>query len=87
MTNLHRSLFLGDAGRIAMAIGAVAMLILSVSGAMLVARRMGGWRRWFAPLRGPASSRSHTGIARVAVAGLVLSSATSVVAAFSARRF
>ena len=78
LTNLHRSLFLGDAGRIAMAIGAVAMLILSVSGAMLVARRMGGWRRWFAPLRGPASSRIHTGIARVAVAGLVLSSATAL---------
>lgn len=77
LTNLHRSLFLGDAGRIAMAIGAVAMLILSVSGAMLVARRMGGWRRWFAPLRGPASSRIHTGIARVAVTGLVLSSATA----------
>src|SRR5690606_3142600 len=78
LTNLHRSLILGHAGRIAMAIGAVAMLILSVSGAMLVARRMGGWRRWFAPLRGPASSRIHTGIARVAVAGLVLSSATAL---------
>ena len=78
LTNLHRSLFLGDAGRIAMAIGAVAILILSASGAILVARRMGGWRRWFAPLRGPASSRIHTGIARVAVAGLVLSSATAL---------
>src|SRR5690606_8222925 len=44
----------------------------------LVARRMGGWRGWFAPLRGPASSRLHTGIARVAVAGLVLSSATAL---------
>lgn len=78
LTNLHRSLFLGDGGRIATAIGAMAMLTLSVSGAMLVARRMGGWRRWFAPLRGPASSRIHTGIARVAVVGLVLSSATAL---------
>ena len=52
--------------------------VLSVSGAMLVARRMGGWRRWFAPLRGPASSRIHTGIARAAVAGLILSSATAL---------
>lgn len=78
LTDLHRSLFLGDGGRIAMAIGAVAMLTLSVSGAMLVARRMGGWRRWFAPLRGPTSSRIHTGIARVAVAGLVLSSTTAL---------
>ena len=78
LTNLHRSLFLGDAGRIAMAIGAAAMLVLSISGAMLVARRMGGWRRWFAPLRGPLSSRVHTGIARVAVIGLTLSSATAL---------
>lgn len=78
LTSLHRSLFLGDAGRIVMAAGAAAMLVLSVSGAMLVARRMGGWRRWFTPLRGPASSRIHTGIARVAVAGLILSSATAL---------
>ena len=53
LTNLHRSLFLDDAGRIAMAAGAAAMLVLSLSGAALVARRAGGWRRWFARLRGP----------------------------------
>jgi sulfite reductase (NADPH) flavoprotein alpha-component len=39
LTNLHRSLFLGDGGRIATAVGAVAMLVLSLSGTMLVARR------------------------------------------------
>lgn len=42
LTNLHRSLFLGDGGRIAMAGGAAAMLVLSPSGATLVARRAGG---------------------------------------------
>lgn len=52
LSNLHRSLFLGDGGRIAMAAGALAMLVLSLSGAALVARRVGGWRRWFSPLRG-----------------------------------
>lgn len=31
LTNLHRSLFLGDAGRIAAAAGAAAMLVLSLS--------------------------------------------------------
>ena len=31
LTNLHRSLFLGDGGRIAMAAGAAAMLVLSLS--------------------------------------------------------
>jgi sulfite reductase (NADPH) flavoprotein alpha-component len=78
LTNLHRSLFLGDAGRILMAAGAAAMLVLSLSGAVLVARRAGGWRRWFAPLRGGIAGRLHAEIARVAVPGLALSSATAL---------
>lgn len=78
LTNLHRSLFLGDGGRIAMAAGAAAMLVLSLSGAALVARRAGGWRHWFAPLRGPLAGRLHVEIARVAVIGLVLSSTTAL---------
>ena len=61
-----------------MATGAAAMLLLSLSGAALVARRAGGWRRWFAPLRGPLAGRLHVEIARVAVIGLVLSSATAL---------
>ena len=78
LTNLHRSLFLGDAGRLAMAAGAAAMLAISVSGIFLVARRAGGWRRWFAPLRGPLAGRLHVEIARFAVLGLLLSSATAL---------
>lgn len=78
LTNLHRSLFLGDGGRIAMAAAAVAMLILAMSGAVLVAQRTGGWRRWFAPLRGPLSGRLHVAIARIAVFGLILSSVTAL---------
>ena len=78
LTTLHRSLFLDDAGRIVMAAGAAAMLVLALSGVALVARRVGGWRRWFAPLRGPLSGRLHVEIARVAVIGLVLSSATAL---------
>ena len=58
-------------GGIAMAAGAAAMLVLSLSGAALVARRAGGWRRWFARLRGPLAGRLHVEIARVAVLGLV----------------
>lgn len=78
LTNLHRSLFLGDSGRIAMAAAALAMLILALSGAVLVAQRAGGWRRWFAPLRGPLTRRLHVAIARFAVFGLVLSSVTAL---------
>nr|WP_295468058.1 PepSY domain-containing protein [Mesorhizobium sp.] len=78
LTNLHRSLFMDDAGRFVSAAGAVAMLVLAVSGTMLVARRAGGWRRWFAPLRGPLTGRIHVELARGAVLGLLLSSATAI---------
>ena len=78
LTDLHRALLLGDGGRITMAAGAAALLVLSLSGAGLLARRAGGWRRWFAPLRGPLAGRLHAGIARFAVVGLVLSSATAL---------
>jgi sulfite reductase (NADPH) flavoprotein alpha-component len=78
LTHLHRSIFLGDAGRIATAVGAGAMLVLALSGAVLVARRTGGWRRWFTRLRGPLAGRLHTEISRAAVFGLVLSSLTAL---------
>ncbi|WP_019953304.1 PepSY domain-containing protein [Yoonia vestfoldensis] len=78
LTNLHRSLLLGDGGRIAMAAGAAAMLVLAFSGIALVMRRVGGWRHWFTPLRGPLAGRLHVEIARIAVIGLVLSAATAL---------
>lgn len=78
LTNLHRSLFLDDAGRLVMAAGAAAMLVLTLSGAALVARRTGGWQRWFARLRGPLAGRLHVELARVAVFGLALSAVTAL---------
>lgn len=79
VTNLHRSLFLGDAGRLTVAAAAVALLLLSVSGLALAARRMGGWRRVFTRLRGPLAGRLHVEVARLSVAGLALSSVTALV--------
>ncbi|ERS16507.1 hypothetical protein N509_02318, partial [Brucella abortus BC95] len=61
-----------------MAIGALIMLGLSISGAFLIARRTGGWKNWFKPPRGAASGRLHTEVARIAVLGLLLSSTTAV---------
>jgi sulfite reductase (NADPH) flavoprotein alpha-component len=78
ITSLHRSLLLGDTGRIAAAAGAAAILVLSLTGLRLVARRTGGWRRFFEPLDGPLSGRLHVEVARTAVAGLLLSSATAL---------
>lgn len=77
LKGLHRSLFLGDSGRIVIAVGGLVMLGLSITGAFLVARRTGGWKNWFKPLRGAASGRLHTQVARIAVLGLLLSSATA----------
>lgn len=78
LTNLHRSLFLGDVGRLTVVGGALSMLLLAISGAMLVARRTGGWRRWFARLRGPLAGRLHVDISRIAAVGLVFSAITAL---------
>ncbi len=78
LTDFHRSLLLGDSGRYATALGAFALLILSLSGAMLVARRQGGWGRWFAAIKGPWAGRWHAELARVAVVGLGLSALTAL---------
>ena len=78
LTTLHRSLFLDDTGRLISAAGAAAMLVLTLSGAALVARRVGGWQRWFTRLRGPLVGRIHVEIARIAVVGLALSAITAL---------
>lgn len=78
MTNLHRSLFLDDAGRLTAAAGAASLLVLSLSGLMLTARRVGGWRRIFSRLRGPLLGRLHVEVARLTVVGLLLSSTTAL---------
>lgn len=78
LINLHRSLFLGDSGRIATALGAAALLTLSISGLILMARRAGGWRFIFKPVRGTGDGRLHTVISRLALPGLVLSSVTAL---------
>lgn len=79
VTKLHRSLFLGDAGRLVAAGTAGALLLLSVSGLALTARRLGGWRRFFSRPRGPRAGRFHVQVARASVAGLMLSSITALV--------
>lgn len=78
LTDFHRALLTGDAGRWTTAAAALAMLVLSVSGAALVARRQGGWRKWFTPIRGPAAGRWHVELARVAVVTLTLSAITAL---------
>lgn len=76
--NLHRSLFLGDGGRIAAALGAAAMLVLVLTGLQMTARRMGGWRHLFGRARGSRSQRLHVEMGRLATAGLLLSALTAL---------
>ena len=78
LTAFHRSLLLDDAGRMTMAAAAFAMLGLALSGSLLVARRVGGWRKWFSRLRGPLAGRLHTELARLAVLGLGISAITAL---------
>ncbi|CAG9182710.1 PepSY domain-containing protein [Cupriavidus pinatubonensis] len=79
LKNLHRKLFLGDAGRIATGATAALMLFAALSGLVLLVRRMGGWSRILAPIRGDGLQRLHNETARAALAGLTLSAMTGVV--------
>ncbi|MHC8376710.1 PepSY domain-containing protein [Pseudomonas sp. MDT1-16] len=71
--DLHRSLFLGAPGHGVSGVGALLMLMLSASGALLLARRLGGWRNLLRPLRGSFSQRWHAEVGRLALLGLLLS--------------
>ncbi|EKZ99673.1 oxidoreductase FAD/NAD(P)-binding protein [Cupriavidus sp. HMR-1] len=79
MKNLHRKLFLGDAGRIAAGVTAAFMLLVTISGLALLARRMGGWKHLLGPIRGNGLQRVHNETARVALLGLTLSAVTGLV--------
>ncbi|MDK9698100.1 MAG: PepSY domain-containing protein [Siculibacillus sp.] len=74
LTDLHRAFGFGSDGRIVAAVSAAAMLVLSLSGIVLLARRLGGARALFRPIRGSAAERVHGDLARLATVGLVLSS-------------
>jgi len=76
ITNLHRSFLMGDAGRVAAGLGAAAMLVLCVSGALLLATRLGGWAAILRPSRGTLTQRLHCELGRFAVIGLMLSALT-----------
>ena len=45
------------------------MLMLSVSGALLLARRLGGWRNMLRPLRGNFNQRWHAEVGRLRARG------------------
>ncbi|MBV2180810.1 MAG: PepSY domain-containing protein [Castellaniella sp.] len=76
--NLHRSFFLNDPGRLGAAAVALSMLLLSVSGVLLLVRRLGGWRHLLRPVRGTPAQRVHAVAGRILVPILALSSLTAL---------
>jgi sulfite reductase (NADPH) flavoprotein alpha-component len=76
--DLHRSLLLGTSGHALSGVGALFMLILSISGAALLAKRLGGWRNLMHPLRGNFNQRWHAEVGRIAIVGLLLSALTGI---------
>ncbi|WP_321339479.1 PepSY domain-containing protein [uncultured Cohaesibacter sp.] len=78
LTDLHRSLFLGDGGRMTAGLGAAVMLFICGTGLIMLKRRMGGWKLLFGPIRGSMSQRLHLEVARLAIIGLSLSAVTGL---------
>ena len=76
--NLHRSLLLGDAGRWGAAGIALAIGVLCISALVLLLRRMGGWRRLAARVRGSLAQRIHVVTGRLVLAVLGLTSITAL---------
>ncbi|MEO8417704.1 MAG: PepSY domain-containing protein, partial [Methylophilaceae bacterium] len=76
--NLHRSLLLDTPGRAVAGITALIMLVLSISGAVLLVKRLGGWRNITHSLRGTLSQRWHAQVGRIVVFGLLLSAITGI---------
>ena len=65
-----------DVGRAAAGIGALAMVVLAISGAMMLAALSGGWTAILRPIRGTTSQRLHAELGRFAALGLILSALT-----------
>ncbi|QBL10471.1 nitric oxide synthase [Rheinheimera sp. D18] len=74
--SLHRSLLLDTTGRAIVGIIALIMVILTLSGVMLLATRLGGYSKLLLPVRGTLSQRLHLELSRIAVVGLFISALT-----------
>lgn len=76
--DLHRSLLLDDTGKAIAGTSAAVMSVLGVTGLLLLAGVLGGWRRLGARVRSSGANRWHAVIGRAALAGLTVSALTGV---------
>lgn len=84
--DLHRELLLGSAGRWLSGLAALALLALAVSGAWLLARRLGGWHRLLLPIKpGQGLAHWHSVVARWALPVLLVSAGSGLYLAGSSQ--
>ncbi|MDR2881761.1 MAG: PepSY domain-containing protein [Azoarcus sp.] len=76
--DLHRSLLAGDIGKAVAGTNAAVMAVLGVTGLLLLAAVLGGWRRLGRRVRSTGANRWHAVIGRVALVGLTVSALTGV---------
>jgi sulfite reductase (NADPH) flavoprotein alpha-component len=76
--NLHRAFLLGDTGRAVAGVCAAILAVLTLSGAVMLAVRQGGWRWILQPVRGTTGERLHSVLGRFAIIGLLISSLTGL---------
>ncbi|HQX41437.1 MAG TPA: PepSY-associated TM helix domain-containing protein, partial [Niabella sp.] len=50
MTNLHRSLFLKETGRILVGIASFLLILIAISGVLLIVQRQNGWRNFLSTI-------------------------------------
>lgn len=78
LKDLHRSLQLGDSGSIIVGVGALSLLLLSISGFWLLLIRCGSIKNLFLPIRGSLSERLHCELGRITLVVLLLISITGI---------
>ena len=78
MKSFHRSMQMGDAGRMLVAVVAFALLALSISGLLLMVRRLGGIKHFFKLAKGSTSQKLHIELSRFALAGSLVLTATAL---------
>ncbi|SIS90532.1 sulfite reductase (NADPH) flavoprotein alpha-component [Zobellia uliginosa] len=78
-TNLHRSLFLKSTGRFLIGFASFLLILISISGIVLIAKRQGGYKQFFAPVvRENFSQYHHVVYARWTLIPLLVLALTGV---------
>ncbi|MCM4165843.1 MULTISPECIES: PepSY domain-containing protein [unclassified Arenibacter] len=78
-TNLHRSLFLKSTGRFLIGFASFLLILICISGIVLIAKRQGGYRQFFAPVvRENFSQYHHVAYARLSLITLLVLAITGV---------